>query len=155
MKILLWNCCNGLANEEKVSLIKKLQPDIAIVPEIREGDIEKVQPSSSIWVTNNHTGNRPKGLGVLAFNGGVLHLEPHDEEMEIFLPIRVHFDNFRFNLLAVWNFYSACKQGRFKGIKTGDSVLEFEAIRHYRKFLSSPALIAGDWNLGPGRFHLN
>jgi len=149
MKILLWNCCNGLASEEKTSLIRNLKPDLAIIPEIREADIEKVQPSSSIWVTNNHTGKRPKGLGVLAFNGGLLKLEARDEEMEIFLPVRVHFENFEFNLLAVWNFYSACKQGRFKGVKTGDSVLEFEAIRYYEKFLKGPALMAGDWNLGP------
>ena len=68
--------------------------------------------------------------------------------MEIFLPINVQFKNHSFSLLAVWNFYWASKQGRFRGLK-GEDALEYSALRHYLPLLKQPLLIAGDWNLGP------
>ncbi len=50
-------------------------------------------------------------------------------------------------VLAIWNFYWACKQGRFKGVK-GENCLEWEAIRHYADFLKSDCLMIGDFNFG-------
>ncbi len=71
-----------------------------------------------------------------------------DEDMEIYLPVCVEAEKTKFNLLAVWNFYHACKHGRFKGVK-GDGALEWEALRYYQPFFSDPCLVAGDWNFGP------
>ena len=68
--------------------------------------------------------------------------------MEIFIPLRVTKDSFAFNLLAVWNFYYASKQGRFKDLR-GPECLEYSALRHYQPMFSDPSLIIGDWNLGP------
>ena len=53
-----------------------------------------------------------------------------------------------FTILAVWNFYWACKQGRFKNVK-GEDCLEWSAIRHYQSILKDPSIVIGDWNFGP------
>ena len=100
-----------------------------------------------IWITNNHVNPRPKGLGVLTFNDFSLEVQPRDEDMEIFIPLKICKVGFSFNLLAVWNFYYACKQGRFKGVR-GDNCLEWSALKHFGPKLSSPSLMVGDWNFG-------
>ena len=148
MRIVSWNCCNGLGSKEKIAYFKSFNADIAILPELREGNIEKLSPDCAIWITNNYTTTSPKGLGVLGFNGYDLLQLPRDEEMEIYIPTRVSKGDCSFNLLAVWNFYSACKQGRFKNIK-GPKCLEYSAIDYYKDLFEDPSLIAGDWNLGP------
>lgn len=148
MRVVAWNCANGLSSPKQIEYFRSLKPDIAIIPELKQKNIEHLEPDGHVWVTNNPTASAPKGLGVLAFNGFDLHEHPRDEEMEIFIPLTVTKNTFSFNLLAVWNFYSACKAGRFKGIR-GDLALEYEAIRHYHSFLSGRSLVAGDWNTGP------
>jgi|GEM_PF-3410052 len=148
MRILLWNCNNGISHDSQIEYFNSFSPDVAIIPEIKKTNISKLNPSSHAWVTNNFTNPSPKGLGILAFNGfGITELE-RDEEMEIFIPVKIHKKDFSFNLLAVWNFYTACKQGRFKGVK-GVKCLEYSALEHYKNLLSDPCLVAGDWNLGP------
>ena len=82
----------------------------------------------------------PKGLGILSFNGAQISPLEFDEDMELYIPVNVVFKNISFNLLAVWNFYYACKQGRFKGVK-GENCLEWSAIRHYTNTLDYPLLI--------------
>ena len=148
MRVLLWNCNNGLSKQSQLSYFHSFAPDLAIIPELKQDNINLLSPSSSIWVTNNHNNSRPKGLRVLGFNNVTLTKLPADDEMEIFLPINVQFKNHSFSLLAVWNFYWASKQGRFKGLK-GEDALEYSALRHYLPLLKQPLLIAGDWNLGP------
>ena len=148
MKILLWNCNNGMSKEAQISYFNSFRPDLAIIPELKEHNISSLSPSSAIWATNNHEKSKPKGLGVLGFNGVMLEQLETDGDMEIFLPIKVFAKEFSFNLPAVWNFYWACKQGRFKNIR-GEYALEYEALRHYLPKLKAPLLIAGDWNLGP------
>ena len=148
MRILLWNCCNGFGDQSKIDYIKSFNPDIAVIPEIKQKNIDQIKPDDSEWITNNHKNPIPKGLGVLGFNGYKLTRLPRDEEMEIFIPLRVTKDSFAFNLLAVWNFYYASKQGRFKDLR-GPECLEYSALRHYQPMFSDPSLIIGDWNLGP------
>ena len=148
MRIILWNCNNGISSKEQIDYFNSFDPDLAIIPELKQHNIEALKPSVSCWTTNNHTNPSPKGLGILAFNGIEIEELPRDEEMEIFIPIRVKVDGFIFILLAVWNFYSACKQGRFKGL-LGDDALEYSALRHYSSILNDPCLVAGDWNQGP------
>jgi exonuclease III len=148
MRVLLWNCNNGINQKSQVRYFESFCPDIAILPELKEKNITILSPNSAVWVTNNHTNPSPKGLGVLAFNGFELEELPRDEDMEIFIPLRVRKGPFAFSLLAVWNFYYACKQGRFKNVK-GDECVEWSALRHYRSLFNDPAMIIGDWNFGP------
>ena len=148
MKILLWNCNNGISKQTQIDYFKSFECDIAVIPELKEHNIELLNPSSSIWITNNFEINKPKGLGVLGFNNVWLERLPRDEDMEIYIPVKVSTSKFNFNLLAVWNFYSACKQGRFKGVR-GDYCLEWSALEFYKPILDNPCLIVGDWNFGP------
>jgi hypothetical protein len=137
-----------MGTESQIKYFESFECDIAILPELKESNIKALKPSSYVWITNNHQNPKPKGLGVLAFNEIELISLPRDEDMEIFIPLEVKSPELNFNLLAVWNFYSACKQGRFKGVK-GEGCLEWSAINHYAGFLKGSALMIGDWNFGP------
>lgn len=148
LRIILWNCNNGICSKEQIDYFNSFEPDLAIIPELKQHNIEALKPSASCWTANNHINSSPKGLGILAFNSIEIEELPRDDEMEIFIPIRVKADGFAFTLLAVWNFYHACKQGRFKGLR-GDDALEYSAFRHYSSILKDPCLVAGDWNQGP------
>lgn len=148
MKILLWNCNNGMGSQEQRDYFLSFDTDIAIIPELKEHNIECLSPDDAIWATNNHTNKTPKGLGILAYNGWKLSEMPRDEDMEIYIPTLASKNNLQVKILAVWNFYWACKQGRFKGVK-GEECLEWEVIRHYADFLSSDCLMVGDFNFGP------
>jgi exonuclease III len=148
MRIVLWNCDGGLARKPKVDFLKALEPDVAVLPEIREQHIEGLAPRDSRWVTNNSKTDSPKGLGVLTFKQYSLEDFSRDEEMEIYFPLRVRSQDFSFNLLAVWNFYYASKTGRFKGVRGKNSV-EYTSADHYRSFLADPSLLVGDLNFGP------
>ena len=68
--------------------------------------------------------------------------------MEIYIPVKIKGKGIEFNLLAIWNFYWACKQGRFKDVK-GDDCLEWSALRHYKSILYDPCIVMGDFNFGP------
>ncbi|MEI7441602.1 MAG: hypothetical protein WCK43_08255, partial [bacterium] len=148
MRILNWNCNNGISNKRQIDYLKSFNADVVIIPEIKKSNIKTLSPDSYVWATNNHLNLAPKGLGVLSFNGYTLEECPRDEDMELFIPVKVKSSKQSFNLVAVWNFYSACKQGRFKGV-TGPECVEFSALKYYKDFLKDPCLIAGDWNLGP------
>jgi exonuclease III len=148
MRILLWNVKEGIGKKAQVEYFMSFMPDLAIIPEIKENNISGLSPDAAVWVTNNHTNPNPKGLGILGFNGVEIEELERDEDMEIFIPLKVVKDGFSFNLLAVWNFYYACKQGRFKDVK-GDDCLEWSALRHYRALFNDPAIVVGDWNFGP------
>lgn len=148
MRILLWNCNNGLSEESKIRYFNSFKPDLAVIPEINKANIDNLRPTEFVWITNHQRNPLLKGLGVLTFNDYRLKVIPRDNEMEIFIPVEVHGSNVKFNLLAVWNFYSVCKQGRFRGV-TGPGCLEFSALQNYSPFLKDPCIIIGDWNLGP------
>lgn len=148
MRLVVWNCCNGLGQNDQIEQFKSLGADVAILPELKQHNIDALAPDDAVWVTNNHSNPSPKGLGVLAFNGAVLRPLDRDEDMEIYIPIEFESGDVRGTLLAVWNFYHASKQGRFRGIK-GDRCLEYEAIRHYENLMTGSFIIAGDFNFGP------
>lgn len=130
---------------------RQFKPDIAILPELKRDNIDLLEPDDCRWVTNNHTNPKPKGLGILTYNNFKITDLPRDEDMEIFIPLNITKGAFTCNLLAVWNFYYACKQGRFKGVR-GEHCLEWVAIRHYASLYSDPAIVIGDWNFGPRCF---
>ena len=148
MKIVIWNVMNGMGRPEQIDLFKSLQPDLAILPELKEKNINALKPNDAVWITNNHENNSPKGLGLLSFNQTSLYPLSRDEDMEIYIPVSVYNPSYKFDLLGVWNFYFECKQGRFRGVK-GKGQLEWAAIERYKRQLVQPCLFAGDWNLGP------
>lgn len=145
MRLVLWNCGGGLGTAEKISYFKSFKADIAILPELRYRNIEQLSPDDSIWTTNGDPKKNPKGLGVLSFNGFKLKELERDPEFEIYLPVKVIKNDFKFNLLAVWNFYSACKGGRYKGVEG----IENDALEYFKPIFRDPCVIAGDWNIGP------
>lgn len=151
LRILLWNCNNGMSKPAQLEYFKQFKPDLAILPELKFSNIDLLEPDEFRWVTNNHTNPKPKGLGVLTYNNFKITDLPRDEDMEIFIPLIIEKDDFRLNLLAVWNFYYACKQGRFRGVR-GEHCLEWSAIRHYSKLFTNPSIVIGDWNFGPKCF---
>ncbi len=148
MRVLLWNCNNGLGRSEQVEQFHSFHCDIAIIPELKEHNLDALEPEDSVWVTNNQNKSKPKGLGVLAYNKWRIESLPRDEDMEIYLPLKLSNDKESLFLLAVWNFYHAAKAGRFKGVR-GENALEWSAIRHYRDLLADDTLVIGDWNFGP------
>lgn len=148
MRVVLWNCKGGLQRKDKVDYLLGFRPDIAVIPEIRETHVQALGPQDFVWVTNHPAGRSPKGLGVLCFGDYRIQMLPRDEEMEIYLPLKVQNGSLSFNLLAVWNFYHLCKQGRFHGVK-GEAGVELSALRHYQPFLADPSLLIGDLNMGP------
>lgn len=148
MKIAIWNVMNGMGSSQQIELFKSLCVDLAILPELKQKNTDGLNPKDAVWITNNFSNKTPKGLGVLSFNDTSLRELPRDEDMEIYIPVTVQHPSYTFDLLAVWNFYFACKRGRFKGVK-GDGCLEWSAIRKYTKELNSNCLFGGDWNFGP------
>ena len=139
---------NGIGKTEQIDLFRSFDADLAILPELKEKNIDALKPNDAIWITNNHHNNSPKGLGVLSFKKTSFSTLERDDDMEIYIPISVQNPFYSFDMLAVWNFYFECKQGRFKGLK-GDKQLEWAALERYKKQLARPCLFAGDWNLGP------
>lgn len=139
---------NGMGRPEQIDLFKSLQPDLAILPELKEKNINALKPNDAVWITNNHENNNPKGLGLLSFNQTSLSPLSRDEDMEIYIPVSVYNPSYKFDLLGVWNFYWACKQGRFKGVRD-ENCLEWSAIRKYTSELKRACLFGGDWNFGP------
>ncbi|MFT6677001.1 MAG: exonuclease III [Sulfitobacter sp.] len=139
---------NGLGNPKQISYFNDLDVDLAIIPELKQKNIEQLKPNDAVWITNNHTNKVPKGLGVLTFGDLTLTELDRDIDMELYLPLKVSGKNIDFNLLAVWNFYHACKQGRFKDAM-GEDALEWAAINRHTEQLEEPCLVGGDWNFGP------
>ena len=148
MRRVFGNCMNGMGSAEQVEYFLNMQPDLAVLPELKQKNIEALSPNCAAWATNNYTNAAPKGLGILAFGETSLEELPFDKEMEIYLPVRVTNSFMNFNLIGVWNFYYACKQGRFKDVH-GEGALEWAAIEHYTKSLNGPCIFGGDWNFGP------
>ena len=68
MRIIIWNCINGMGKKEQIDFFKSFDADLAILPELKQKNIDGLQPNDAIWITNNHSNKSPKGLGVLSFN---------------------------------------------------------------------------------------
>ena len=127
-----------MAAHKKISLIRELNPDIAIVPECAEPAVVVSKcPGFTFTDAQWRERSHHKGLGVFSFGNLRLTRAPDfDPRFEVFLPIEVAGRK-RFNLLAVWalNFRAA----------SGATMLD--AIRFYRRFLeSAESIVAGDFN---------
>ena len=86
---------------QQVSYFHSFKSVLAIIPELKEANLDALKATSAIWVTNNHPNAKPKGIGVLGFNGTLVTQLETDEDMEIFLPVKVTTAKMEFRLLAV------------------------------------------------------
>ena len=96
MRILLWNCCKGINQKKQIDYFKSFNCDLAVLPELKESNIDTLSASSSVWITNNHNSPKPNGLGVLAFNDIQIESLPRDDDMEIFIPLKIKTKNINF-----------------------------------------------------------
>ena len=74
---------NGISRPEQISILQKLNPDIAIIPEMKKSNIDIIKPDDAIWKTNNHKNKHPKGL--------------------VFCHLMVR-KSYHYNLMKIWNY---------------------------------------------------
>ncbi len=127
-----------MAAHKKITLLRHLTPDIAILPECAAPDVIVSKCpgftfTDAQWLERSHH----KGLGVFSFGDFYFTRSPSfDPRFEVFLPVEV-VGRTRFNLLAVWAL----------NFRAGSGVTMLDAIRFYRRFLeSADAVVAGDFN---------
>jgi endonuclease/exonuclease/phosphatase family metal-dependent hydrolase len=136
MRILVWNI--NMAAHKKIALLRRLKPDIAIMPECAAPDvIVSKRPDFAFTDAQWTERSRHKGLGVFSFGDLRLRRSPSfDPRFAVFLPIEVT-GRTRFNLLAVWALSFRASSGATMP----------DALRFYRRFLqSADAVVAGDFN---------
>ena len=62
---------------------------LAVLPELKEHNIVTLNPTRFIWVTNNHTNPKPKGLGILTFNNYLIEPLPRRRRYGDFIPLKI------------------------------------------------------------------
>jgi exodeoxyribonuclease-3 len=130
IRIITWNCRDG-SFKERVSLIEKLKPDIAIFQEIPSPG--KEDDEHCIWVPSRF---QKKGVAVISYNDHTISRENLPPDLpEVFLPVHV-CGKTAFNLLAVWT------QKEKKYIESFEPILF--ACQGFLK--SAPSVIIGDFN---------
>jgi endonuclease/exonuclease/phosphatase family metal-dependent hydrolase len=136
MKILTWNCNQGIGND--FSAIKQFDADVVIIQECEKLDKNSFEGYSSHWIGNNDR----KGLAVLTKEKSALPTEVFNESLIYFLP--VSFKDTA--VLGVWAFN---RRARRKVV--GSSGFPIDAINHYKDWLTSHKnmIVAGDFNNGP------
>jgi endonuclease/exonuclease/phosphatase family metal-dependent hydrolase len=136
MRILVWNI--NMAAHQKIPLLRRLKPDLAILPECAAPEVVVSKcPSFTFTDAQWRERSRHKGLGVFSFGNLYLTRSPYfDPRFEVFLPVEV-VGGRRFNLLAVWAL-------NFRAVS---GVTMLDAIRFYRRFLEfTDSVVAGDFN---------
>ena len=136
MKILTWNCNQGIGND--FSAIKDFDADVVIIQECEKLDKNSFEGYSSHWIGNNVR----KGLAVLTKEKSELQTEVFNESLIYFLP--VSFKDTA--VLGVWAF-----NRRASRKVEGSSGFPVDAISHYKDWLTSHKnmIVAGDFNNGP------
>lgn len=131
MKIITWNC--KMAYRKKRDSLLPYKADIAIIPECEKlGD----NNSKRIWFGDN----KNKGLGVFSYSDYELELyKDFNRNIRYVIPIKVKNKN-KFNLLAVWAMNDK------KNLKNRYIGQVWTAINYYKKFLTTPSIIIGDFN---------
>ena len=136
MKILTWNCNQGIGND--FSAIDDFKADVMIIQECEKLDANSISGYNSHWIGNN---NR-KGLAVLTREKSEFQTELFNAALIYFLP--VSFQDTA--ILGVWAF-----NRRAKRKIEGSSGFPIDAINHYKDWLKSHknVIVAGDFNNGP------
>jgi len=134
MRIISWNC--AAASQQKIDLLLGLNPDVAVVPECSEANIEalKAKGYSAFWLGQLST----KGIGVIAGNGW--KLTPRLDNLAALKTVAA-FDvsgPANFTLVAVWTQSTKGYRGY---------AAELHAIAtHPEWFRNGPVVLAGDLN---------
>ena len=45
MRCVFWNCMNGMGGTEQVEYFLNMQPDLAVLPELKQKNIEALSPN--------------------------------------------------------------------------------------------------------------
>jgi hypothetical protein len=123
-----------MAYASKQKEILLLKPDIVILQECSEKDIQASDAVFSHWVGSNPH----KGLGVLGFEKHVYAIDSsYSAEYPWFIPLRI--EDKKLNILGIWA-HKKNQQERYIPIT-------HRAIDHYKEFLEKDtAMIIGDFN---------
>lgn len=135
-RLVTWNVSRDL--RRKRSNLETLRPDIAVLQEVSQRDMEAYP--GSFW-----TGQLPnKGLGVAAFNGWRVEVDPAwDARIEFVVPLRV-FGPAAFTLLAAWVMSRRAVRVHPDHPERGQML---QALDAYRPLLrEGSAVVAGDFN---------
>jgi exodeoxyribonuclease-3 len=127
-----------MAAHKKVALLRRLKPDLAILPECAAPEVIVAKcPDFTFTDAQWQERSRHKGLGVFSFGNLRLTRSPdYDPRFAVFLPLEVKGRQ-RFNLLAVWAL----------NFRVGSGGTMPDALHFYRRFLASAeAVVAGDFN---------
>lgn len=138
LKIITWNC--NMAFRKKARLILKHKPDILIIQECEA--LENIIFDEITTLTDKfwYGENRNKGLGVFSFSGyKIKPLNCHNPNFKTIVPLRVTGE-INFNLFAVW----AKKNPDDPKCNYLGQV--WKAIHFYKKLLSEPSMLIGDFN---------
>lgn len=130
---------------KKRHLVQALNPDIAILPETSQRDIEETQAPFKAWVGSNPH----KGLGIVGFTNRSYTLH----EACTLLPWHIPFSVDGPNVIGLW---SHVRDKDLKYVRVTHEVID----RHAGFLSSAPSLIIGDFNSNtvwdrehPGRNH--
>jgi len=144
MRLVTWNAYDDFTH--KFGHLERLDPDIAILQEVRPGCIQRAGLAErAIW-----TGDEGhKGLAAIGYNGWTLSRAPIEIPEKWFIPVVARKDDQVIHVLAVWaDSRSDC----------GSAILS--VLDRVQDFLrEAPAILAGDFNhavwfdrgKGPGR----
>jgi exonuclease III len=136
MKILTWNCNQGIGND--FSAIKDFDADVVIIQECEKLDKNSFEGYSSHWIGTNDR----KGLAVLTRAKSEFQTELFNDALIYFLPVSYQDTA----ILGVWAF-----NRRATRKLEGSSGFPIDAINHYKDWLKSHKnmIVAGDFNNGP------
>lgn len=138
MKIISWNCNQGLISKKKYEDLLDLKSDIAIIQECLSPD--KIKSNFGykqfLWKGTNPN----KGIGIFSFNDEV-SLNIHDSYTENFkyiVPIEVK-GKVDFILFAIWAM-------RGENSKLDYSSQIYLALNYYKELINEKSIIIGDFN---------
>ncbi len=118
----------------KRELILALEPDILILQEVSQQDVEATPADFKHWVgTNPH-----KGLAIIAFGKHDYRISDlYTDELPWFIPLEI--TDLNIHILGVW---AHVKNPQLRHIRVVHA-----AIEHYRDFIAAaPTIITGDFN---------
>ena len=149
-RIVVWNV--GPAIERKYPRLEALDANVVIAPragsEVRLYKAKRTAHTSMAWIGRHAL----RGLGVLGFSGTFVKLDggKWDQRLEWIAPVQV-VGPVTHQLLAIWAL-NARAQVKFKS--NPPAAQTFQMMHLYRKFLSGPTVVAGDFDNNPV-FHRN
>ena len=146
MKIVSWNCRNGLT-EEKANIILKEYPDtdIFVIQECREQDINafKIDWKYKHWLGDDKEKFSDLGIAVFSKGYDLEFIDTLNREFRYVVPYKLTVNNKLIVLVAVWT----------KPIPYYYDENVTKAISYYKDLFLEDAIIIGDFNTGYSEKH--